>query len=432
MHNSTMTQQQRAWVGGIEDRWRGEITSRLWHPDRTITAEGGAAASAVHETLIAISNWLNRLLSEDQPSATPVQSTGDILQNGEEHFRGEHQKVEADKDLLSGLQLGATNFMAEEMLLIAQIWAELPVNWADLRLMWEQLSAGIEWMSREHTSPYANYEMAEKWLDKLSSATADIRLEHLENQAASRDEETLFNQHLAGRFLSNASHEIRTPLTAVLGFAELLLEDTYGALTPDQQIAVGHIENSAKNLLEIINNLLDLLHIRAGKLSQQYRTLDSATLLKDIYKILLPLANRKNVQFTINLPDDLGTIETDENIFRHIVYHLLASALRATPSSGKVFLTASRSTENLMITTYDTALHLPPEALPNMLEPYPLLENSPTRGYEGLEIGLPLVLRYIEMQNGTMAIDSMPDEGTRFCITLPLINTASAQSVLTF
>ena len=101
---------------------------------------------------------------------------------------------------------------------------------------------------------------------------------------------------------------------------------------------------------------------------------------------------------------------------RHIIYHLLASGLRSTPSGGEVVLSAERSAEALVIRTHDTALHLPPEAVANMMAPFPLLENSPTRGYEGWEIGLPLVHRYVELLQGTMELESLPERGTTFTI----------------
>src|SRR5262249_12598672 len=159
---------------------------------------------------------------------------------------------------------------------------------------------------------------------------------------------------------------------------------------------------------------------RAGKLKLQYRPVDITPLLRNLYEILLPLAERKHVQFALNLPDDLGIAELDEGILRHIVYHLLASALRATPKEGMVILSAHREHPALTILTHDTALHLPPEAIANMMDAFPILENSPARGYEGWEVGLPLVNRYVELHGGKLELESLPDQGTTFRITLPL------------
>ena len=142
-------------------------------------------------------------------------------------------------------------------------------------------------------------------------------------------------------------------------------------------------------------------------------------MLKHLYPILMPLADRKNVEFRMELPDDLGTVEMDENIVRHIVYHLLSSALRATPAGGKVILRVRRDTPSLILEAHDTALHLPAEAVANMLDPFPRLENSPTRGYEGWEVGLPLVRRYVELHGANCAWKACPKKDRFHCHPAP-------------
>jgi signal transduction histidine kinase len=138
-----------------------------------------------------------------------------------------------------------------------------------------------------------------------------------------------------------------------------------------------------------------------------------------VYELLSSLAERRNLIFTIDVPHDLGAMNMDENIVRHIVYHLLSSALRSTPSGGSVSLSAERTSTRVTIITTDTALKLPQEAIDNMLGTVPLLENSPVRGYEGWEVGLALVRRYVELHEGTMEIDNGEAEGTVFRVTLP-------------
>jgi signal transduction histidine kinase len=308
----------------------------------------------------------------------------------------------------------------------AEQLARLPIAWSDLRQLLHLLGAQIRHelqhgntqFSPENTRLFLTFY--DGVLEALAGRVADLRIGQLEQELAMHQEQTLATQHLAERFLGNASHELRTPLTAILGFAELLLEETYGALTPEQATTVGHIENSAQNLNEIVSNMLDLLHIRAGKLHLQYRPVAIKALLEHLFVILLPLAGRKSVVFKMELPDDLGMVEVDENIVRHIVYHLLSSALRATPAGGEVVLRVRRAAPSLILEASDTALHLPAEAVANMLDPFPRLENSPTRGYEGWEVGLSLVRRYVELHRGDLRLESLPDKGTIFTVTLPL------------
>ncbi len=248
-----------------------------------------------------------------------------------------------------------------------------------------------------------------------------LRLQHAQEakELAHLREEALSAQHIVERFLAHSSHELRTPLTAILGFAEILNEGIYGEMTPTQQQAVGHIENSAHNLVEIVNNMLDMLRMRSGKLNLHIRPFAILPVLREIHAMLLPLSQRKHVTLQFELSENLGTLEADENVLRHILYHLLTSSLRATPAEGVVSLWASQEADDLCLVVEDTALHLPPEALTQLQSHLPRIENAPIRGYEQWEIGLPLVRRYVEMQGGILDIENLKENGIRFRITLP-------------
>jgi signal transduction histidine kinase len=319
---------------------------------------------------------------------------------------------------------GGSDGLPEEELVYASMknwlpgWCDAPLTWQDIHTLLELLRKQIRAAYKTRDTEYPGY-MIEGALMYLAAFVAEHKMAKAEEEGSLQRHEFVASQHLAGRFLANASHELRTPLTAVLGFSELLLEETYGELTEGQRIAVGHIENSAQNLLEIVNNLLDLLHIRAGKLQLQFRPVAMVPLLKNVYDILMPLSQRRSVSFLQFLPDDLGSIEADESIVRHIVYYLLASTLRATPKGGEVILKAERRDGGVRILTQDTAMHLPPEALDNMRDAFPILENSPARGYDGWEIGLPLVKRYVDLHGGVLDMESLPETGTIFTVRLP-------------
>jgi signal transduction histidine kinase len=246
-----------------------------------------------------------------------------------------------------------------------------------------------------------------------------LQYEQEAKELAQLRQEALSAQHIVERFLAHSSHELRTPLTAILGFAEILSEGIYGEMTPAQQQAVGHIENSAHNLVEIVNNMLDMLRMRSGKLNLYVRPFALLPVLRDIHAMLIPLSQRKNVTLQFELAENLGTIEADENVLRHILYHLLTSSLRATPAEGVVSLRASQEPDSLLLVVEDTALHLPPEALTQLQSHLPRIENAPVRGYEQWEIGLPLVRRYVEMQGGTLDIENLHGGGIRFRITIP-------------
>lgn len=376
--------------------WLRDARAKLWHLDAVLLARKGPARAAASKTLEALVPLLGRAGQQAEPPTpdAPVPTAGNDLKT--------------NADLEAALEP----------------WTALDLSWPDLRVLITSLAACCEAALSDASAESTARPIVAAAFDRLIRRAAERRIAELDEQLSSHREESLISQHLAGRFLANASHELRTPLTAVLGFSELLQEGTYGDLNAEQKTAVDHIENSAQNLLEIVNNLLDLLHIRSGKLVPQYRPVNPLTTLTRLYEILTPLARRKDVEFRLDLPEYLGEIEADDNILRHIVYHLLASALRATPTGGKVTLTAERRPGTFVIVTHDTALHLPPQALVAIEDPFPIIENSPARGYEGWEVGLPLVRRYVDLHGGRLELESEPDRGTTFRIILPMSKRA--------
>ena len=382
--------------------WLEAAQTQLWHLDKGLFTRKGAAARCAMDTFACFVAFYQALADAPPPSTVPPAET-------------------PAPDEASGATPATQAFLRFAVLQnCGETWLSLPVTLDDLQRLLELLAHELAQGLRRRGSDEATQDYQMGLLCMVASDAMRRRAARAERELAEYREEMLITQHLANRFLGNASHELRTPLTATLGFAELLQEDTYGELNDAQRTAVGHIENSARNLLEIVNNLLDLLHIRAGKLTLRYHRLVIATQLQQIYEILQPLAKRKNVSFELELADNLETIEADENILRHIVYHLLSSSLRATPAGGRVLLRAERSGPNLALTTEDSALHLPPEAIANMETPFSRLENSPARGYDGWEVGLPLVRRYIDLHGGALDIESLPERGTIFYVTLPL------------
>ncbi len=391
----------------IVAQWLAAAQTRLWHLDKALFTRKGAAAHCASETLACLITFFQ----EDKTETADADTT--------DEKNAEPAPPSAQDSAASVPASGAFSRFAT-LQNCGDAWCELPVCSADLQALLELLAAEIQAGLQRRGAEQDTRDYHFGLFCMITTDAARRRDARAEQELAIYREEMLVANHLASRFLGNASHELRTPLTAILGFAELLQEDTYGVLNPDQQTAMGHIENSARNLLEIVNNLLDLLHIRAGKLTLRYHRLVVGTHLQELYKILTPLAQRKKVTFELELADNLGPIEADENILRHMVYHLLSSSLRATPAGGTVRLRAEQMGQNLLLTTEDTAVHLPSEAIANMANPFPRLENSPARGFEGWEVGLPLVRRYVDLHGGTLEIESKPEDGTVFRILLPL------------
>lgn len=359
----------------------------------------------------AWSTWLRAEFGRGTDAYQAAFSTITTLEHRFHHSRyaPQHEAVTADTEI----DADSTIEHAGEN------WASLPHSLVDVQKMLYLVASCVDrTLARAGLGAQAGRLCALE-ISAISDAAARYRVLRLEQELATIREQAVLTQHLAGRFISNASHDLRTPLTAILGFTELLVEESYGKLAGEQASVVGHVHNSAQNLLEIVNNLLDIMQIQAGKLSLRCKRVEIEPVLSNVYELLSSLASRRKVNFTIDVSPDLGAMNMDENIVRHIVYHLLSSALRSTPSGGSVALSAERTATTVTFIANDTALQLPQEAIASMLGMVPLLENSPVRGYEGWEVGLALVRRYVELHEGTMVIDNREHTGTTFRVTLP-------------
>lgn len=302
---------------------------------------------------------------------------------------------------------------------LALMWDALPVGWKELRFLIISLKGFLVKDMLRHSIPTHAILRCECALSELTINIIEQRMNTSEEEIFDQRGRFFASQHLSGRFLANTSHDLRTPLTAILGFSELLMEGVYGTVTEEQILALGHIENSAVNLNELINNVIDILRIRMNLFTLKYQSFEIAPMINDIYKILTPLSERSFVEFHVELSDNLGSIDCDEGVVRHIIYFLAASSIRATPKMGEVRLSAHFEGTNLLIRTQDTGLHLPANAIANMTNDFPILENSATRGYEGWEVGLPLIVRYLNLLEGEITIENLDEVGTAFNVLIP-------------
>jgi len=341
----------------------------------------------------------------------------------ESQFESGITSGESEEDPVREVLTTLNNPISPEFDRAAGLWASLTYPWGDvqkmIRLMIDCIVAGLQ---RGGVSSSPARHCAQMVVRILETASL-LRVRELEQELATTQEQTVLAHHLAGRFIANASHELRTPLTAVLGFSEMLMDLDFGDLNEDQLNAAVIINNSALNLEETINNLLDIMDVQAGKFLLRIKRVEMAEMLTTIYKLLCSLAERRKVGFTLDIPDDLGIVNIDKQIVQHIVYQLLASALRSTPEGGVVSLTAHRTPKFITIVTHDTALQLPPQVISSMSGSVLVKENLPVRGFDIWEVGIALVRKYVDLHQGRMEIENRDPEqggGTSFSVILPV------------
>jgi signal transduction histidine kinase len=221
-------------------------------------------------------------------------------------------------------------------------------------------------------------------------------------------------------FLASMSHELRTPLNSIIGFSELLLDDpAEDAWAPRRRHFVGNIKESGRHLLNLVNDILDLSKIEAGRMQLFPTKFEVSSSLRAVVGAILPLAEKKGLTLDTNIAPEVATIHADERKFRQVLYNLLSNAVKYTPEQGRVEATARVVEGMVEIVVTDTGIGIAPEDQERIFEPFQQLGSSTARE-EGTGLGLALTRRLVELQGGQMALDSRPGEGSRFTFTIPL------------
>lgn len=221
-------------------------------------------------------------------------------------------------------------------------------------------------------------------------------------------------------FLANMSHELRTPLNSIIGFSDLLYEQAYGELNKKQLRSVRNISQSGKHLLNLINNILDLSKIEAGKMELDYKEFRLDDKLKAIKNLLSPIADKKNVKIVINTDNKLTTICADEARFAQIMYNLLDNAIKFSYENGFIKIGARKKGKFVEITVKDTGAGIKPEDQKKLFKPFSQVDFFSSKEYQGAGLGLSLVKQIVHLHHGYIWFRSNPDEGSIFAFAIPI------------
>ncbi|HWP85200.1 MAG TPA: response regulator [Terriglobia bacterium] len=252
---------------------------------------------------------------------------------------------------------------------------------------------------------------------RVESRTRELEAANRELELRNREVERA-NQ-LKGRFLASMSHELRTPLNAILGFSSLLKEQMAGPLNEKQARFVEHIHHGGQHLLQLINDILDLSKIEAGRMQLHPELCVVARLLPEVLSVIQPLAIAKKIRVENILPDDV-TVYADPIRFKQILYNLLSNAVKFTPEGGEVSIAAAIVDETVRLEVRDTGIGIAPDDLGHIFEEFRQVGTSTTGIREGTGLGLAITKRLVEQQGGKIWVDSKPGKGSRFFFTLPL------------
>ncbi len=229
------------------------------------------------------------------------------------------------------------------------------------------------------------------------------------------------NQHKS-EFLANVSHELRTPLNAIIGFSEVLQERLFGELNAKQAEYTDDILSSGRHLLSLINDILDLSKIEAGRMELEVTTFDLPLAIENALLLIRERASRHGIKLDRVVDDRLGDFTGDERKVKQILVNLLSNAVKFTPEGGKIQVRAALDDGSVKISVSDTGVGIAPEDHEAIFEEFRQVGSNYAQKREGTGLGLSLTRKFVEMHGGKIWVESELGKGSTFTFTLP-INT---------
>jgi signal transduction histidine kinase len=325
-----------------------------------------------------------------------------LTRSGESRYRGELQLIDPITGRAAPVEGLAGQILSEqgELIWVVTILHDLTEAIEKARL-YEQLKEGSAELERKVQE--ATAELAEQ--NEL------LRRQHIALEQASA---------LKSQFLANMSHEFRTPLNAILGYTHMLLQGVSGAVTESQRKSLSRIDSNSRHLLALINDILDITRIEAGRMPLNLATFAIPDLIDEVMAELEPIIKRSSLEVRTRIRGKLPRLRSDRSKIKQIVLNLLSNALKFTPG-GRVTITARLdSRDRVLIAVSDTGVGIAPEDQVKVFEDFRQLDSSPTRGYGGTGLGLSICRRLAQMLGGTIELQSQVDKGSTFNLSLPV------------
>jgi len=262
---------------------------------------------------------------------------------------------------------------------------------------------------------------------KLAEEALHLLNENLEQRVMERTIQLeMANQglELAGRhkseFLANMSHELRTPLNGIIGFTEFLADEKPGPLLQRQKECLADVLNSARHLLQLINDVLDMAKVESGKIELYPETFAVSDAVGEVTSVIEGIARKKRIRVSVEVGEALEAVRVDPQRFKQVLYNLLSNAVKFTGEDGQVSIDAHRlDGDRLQIRVRDNGIGIRQEDLGRLFVEFGQLDSGAARRFEGTGLGLALTRRFIELQGGSIEVESEPGRGSTFTVVLP-------------
>jgi protein-histidine pros-kinase len=255
----------------------------------------------------------------------------------------------------------------------------------------------------------------------VTSAIRDISdRKRIERALKEKNNELERANQAKDRFLASMSHELRTPLNGIIGFAEFLADGRPGPVNEKQKEYLEDILKSGQHLLHLINDMLDLVKVQAGKLELSPEVFEIRSGIEEVCAVVHPIAEQKNIDVRIEIAPGLDTITLDLQRFRQILYNLLSNALKFTDDGGVVTIKADRRADgNIRLSVRDSGIGIAADDIPRLFTEFEQLETGIARRFGGTGLGLALTKSIVTLQGGSIDVESEVGIGSTFTVALP-------------
>jgi PAS domain S-box-containing protein len=249
--------------------------------------------------------------------------------------------------------------------------------------------------------------------------TEEMRLKSLQLEA--QNQRVMEATRLKSEFLANMSHELRTPLNGIIGFAEILHDGRVGPLTPEQKLFLGDVLSSGQHLLRLINDILDLSKVEAGKLEFRPEPLTLERVTGEVLGVLRATIKAKGVRIAVEVDPAVQEVYLDASRLKQVLYNYISNALKFTPEGGQVTVRAVAipNSGNFRLEVEDTGIGIAPEDIQRLFVEFQQLDSGAAKRHGGTGLGLALTKRLVEAQGGTIGVHSTVGKGSSFFAVLP-------------